>query len=250
MTPSHAIRLLQDPPLNGSTNMARDESLLVRVGERRSAPTLRLYRWDPPTISLGYFQRYADYAALPPPLDTLAVVRRQTGGGAILHDLELTYSLTLPLDHELLGRGPNRVYELVHDAVRGCCRDLGIESSRCGFTDDSGPHRGPFFCFARRHRYDLVVGDDKVAGSAQRRTRSALLQHGSIIAADRFDQPGAATLPLPLDDALAALRQRLPAHLARLSGARIEPAEWSDEELEESSRLFHKYAGEEWTRRT
>ena len=75
MTDSPAIRVLNDPPLDGPANMARDEALLVRVGERRSPPTLRLYQWDPPTVSLGYFQPYADYEALPPPVGQLAVAQ-------------------------------------------------------------------------------------------------------------------------------------------------------------------------------
>ena len=97
--------------------MARDEALMLRVGRSESPPTLRLYQWDPPTISLGYFQRYADYESLPPPGGLLPVVRRLTGGGAILHDLELTYSLALPINHPLVCDGPNRLYELTHDAV-------------------------------------------------------------------------------------------------------------------------------------
>ena len=80
------FRILQDSPLDGPTNMARDEALLDRVGDGSSPPTLRLYQWDPPTISLGYFQKYADYEALDPPAGELAVVRRPTGGGAILQD--------------------------------------------------------------------------------------------------------------------------------------------------------------------
>src|SRR3990172_9526549 len=106
------LRVLHDPPLDGPTNMARDEALLTLVGTSQSPPTVRLYQWNPPTISLGYFQHYGDYVSLPPPAGTLPVVRRLTGGGAILHDLELTYSLTLPTGHQLLAHGPGRLYEL------------------------------------------------------------------------------------------------------------------------------------------
>src|SRR5580765_2945407 len=92
--PRVSFRLFIDDPLDAVTNMARDESLLESVGRGESPPTLRLYQWSPAAISLGYFQDYAEFEALPAPAGTLAVVRRQTGGGAILHDLELTYSLT------------------------------------------------------------------------------------------------------------------------------------------------------------
>jgi hypothetical protein len=98
------IRLIIDPPQNGAWNMAVDEALLLDAIEDGSA-TLRFYQWSEPTLSLGYFQRYADrnqhHASR-----NCAIVRRQSGGGAILHDRELTYSLVLPPGHPL-GRNPN-----------------------------------------------------------------------------------------------------------------------------------------------
>ena len=160
--------------------MARDEALLALAG-READPTLRLYEWSEPTISLGYFQRYADYEVLPPPAGRMPVVRRLTGGGAILHDRELTYSLTLPADHALVAGRPKRLYELVHQSLIACFSEAGIDAQWCGRTDESGPAKGPFFCFARRHRFDVLIGSDKVAGSAQRRTRDAILQQGSIV---------------------------------------------------------------------
>lgn len=243
-------RLLSDLPLDGPTNMARDEALLTSVGAGTSPPTLRLYQWDPPTVSLGYFQHYSDYEALPSPAGKLAVVRRMTGGGAILHDLELTYSLTLPLKHPLLQSGATRLYELAHDAIRLCLRSLNVDPAACGHTDDSGAARGPFFCFARRHRCDLLVGTDKIAGSAQRRTRRAVLQHGSIVLANRFDQQPTARVPGIFEQTVAHLRARLPAALAEVIEVTVEPGEWSADELTLTESLIGKYAGDEWTRRT
>lgn len=261
------------------------------VGRAESPPTLRLYQWDPPTISLGYFQPYAHYKSLPPPAGDLPVVRRLTGGGAILHDQELTYSLTLPCDHPLLERaasprgktplaspgetpltspldkgrkrgvarstgtdsalprGANRLYELAHDAVILCLRSLGIEPAYAGKTDDSGPARGPFFCFQRRHRCDLLIGEDKVAGSAQRRTRAALLQHGSIILSRRFTQQASATVPMPLEESIRRVRSEYPQHLAKVTGEVAAPGDWSPAELALADDLIRKYTGETWTRR-
>lgn len=244
------IRILQDPALDGPTNMARDEALLVRAGSGASPPTLRLYQWDPPTISLGYFQRFADYERLPSPLNSLAVVRRQTGGGAILHDLELTYSLTIPIDHSLLEGGPNSLYEVVHDAVIASLATLGIPAMRGGQDDDSGPARGPMFCFQRRHRFDVLVGQEKVAGSAQRRTREAILQHGSIILGDRFGQPAIVSLAIPLDSIRRRLRSLIPKELEQCSGVRLEPGAWLPAELKEVEALARKYAGRDWTLRS
>lgn len=247
---SGIIRVLQDSALAGPVNMARDEALLTLVGERASPPTLRLYQWNPPTISLGYFQHYADYEALPPPAGELAVVRRQTGGGAILHDLELTYSLTLPLEHPLLADGPNGLYELAHDAIIACLADLGIESGRCGVTDDSGAAKGPFFCFARRHCYDVLIGQDKLAGSAQRRTKSAVLQHGSIILGNRYAQQPTARSGAAFDESVEALRRALPMRLVEHTGLSFDRGEWRPGELEATEPLVAKYAGDDWTRRS
>jgi len=248
------LRVLHDPPQPGPANMAADEALLELVGLGESPPTLRLYQWDPPTISLGYFQKYAEYEALPAPAGNLPVVRRLTGGGAILHDRELTYALTLPLDHPLLAKGPNRLYELVHDVVIACLSRGGIEAARGGPTDESGAARGPFFCFARRHAYDVLIGADKIAGSAQRRTRLAVLQHGSIILARRYDQQPAAEPLDPTDhDATLDARQlaeRLTDAFAAKSGCQLVTGQWTPPEQAATERLVPKYAGDEWTKRT
>ncbi|MBI4719195.1 MAG: lipoate--protein ligase family protein [Planctomycetes bacterium] len=244
-----AIRVLSDPASDGPANMARDEALLECVGRRAAPPTLRLYQWDPPTVSLGYFQPYAEFAALPPPAGSLAVVRRLTGGGAILHDQELTYSLVLPANHALLSTGPRRLYELMHEAVAAALSGLGVSAAPCGQSDDSSPTRGPFFCFARRHACDLLVGEAKIAGSAQRRTRQAVLQHGSIVLAARFGQQPAACTPGTIAENLARIRADLPGQVARVASLRVEEGAWTDDELALATALAAKYAGTDWTRR-
>lgn len=259
------IRLLTDPPLAGATNMARDETLLERVGAGESPPTLRLYQWDRPTISLGYFQHFADYTNLAPPAGRLPLVRRQTGGGAILHDLELTYSLTLPTGDVRLEGGANRLYERAHDAITACLSALDIKITRCGTSDDSGAARGPFFCFERRHCYDLLVNNDKIAGSAQRRTKRAVLQHGSIILANRFPQQPSAfrdataanadpdevpATPARFAQRMAVVCATLAEHMAKVLNATMSESEWSADELTLANKLVPKYAGKEWTRRS
>ena len=252
--------------------MARDEALMTLVGTRQSPPTLRLYQWDPPTISLGYFQRYAEYESLPRPAGGLAVVRRLTGGGAILHDLELTYSIALPIDHPWLSKGPNRLYEMAHDVVIAALANMGVSGSRCGASDGSGAARGPFFCFERRHGFDVLVNADKIAGSAQRRTRTAVLQHGSIILGNRFPQQPTATVLPPnpnlngkrgaraLDppptlrarfvESVDRVRRLIVEEWAKMTGVTFEVGTWSDAEFDAASILRVKYAGQEWTRRT
>lgn len=244
------MRLIIDSPLPGPSNMARDEALLTLVGRGQSPPTLRLYQWDPPTISLGYFQRYADYASLPSPAGDLAVVRRLTGGGAILHDQELTYSITIPIDHPLVAGGPNRLYELAHDALIDALAIDGVPASRGCRSDGSGAARGPFFCFERRHCLDVLIGPDKLAGSAQRRTKTAILQHGSIILARRYKQQPAAALTNSIATNATDLGERLAKSLSSRAQLTLTEQPWSADELDMAESLTPQYAGPDWTRRT
>ncbi|MCG3129864.1 MAG: Octanoyltransferase LipM [Phycisphaerae bacterium] len=231
--------------------MARDEALLARVGEGLSPPTLRLYEWREPTISLGYFQSADATSALSADLRSLAVVRRLTGGGAILHDLELTYSFALPHGHALLSGGPNALYERAHDAVIACLSALGVQAWRGCANDDSGAARGPFFCFARRHCFDVLVGDDKIAGSAQRRTTRAVLQHGSVIVGSRFAEQPVALLGVSPPEAVRFLREDFPRRLLDAAGAPLDAraGTWATDELTEADALVLKYAGADWTAR-
>ena len=243
------LRVLHDPPLPGAENMARDEALLIRVGHGDSPATLRFYQWNPPTISLGYFQKYAEYAQLPPPAGELAVVRRQTGGGAILHDRELTYSIVVPQGHALLAGGPNCLYQLAHQGLIEALTEANCPPQPCGFTDDSGPARGPFFCFARRHKLDVVVGQQKLVGSAQRRTREAVLQHGSIVLERRFDQQPAATVSAIAEVSAEELARRMTDALRGNTGLSFVPGEWKAEELADAKPLVAKHTGDEWLKR-
>ena len=146
---------------------------------RRAVACLRFYRWSEPTLSLGYFQTYADRQEHPPSLPC-AAVRRLTGGGAILHDAELTYSIVLPGSHPLAARR-DELYQAVH----GCLIEaLGGSASRPGCArrpTRSTTGREPFLCFQRRSPGDVLIGRTKICGSAQRRRNGAVLQHGSLL---------------------------------------------------------------------
>ena len=193
---SSELKLIIDPPQPGSLNMAVDQDILNAVEAGESGPVLRFYRWQEPTISLGYFQKDSEVDSLDPELKALPVVRRITGGGAILHDKELTYSLILPLERALVGGNVNDLYSLVHDIMIKLLNTAGIPALYRGFTDPGNSQRGPFFCFARNHSLDIVTPAGKLLGSAQRRLKNAVLQHGSLILEKRFpQQPGACTGP-------------------------------------------------------
>lgn len=184
------MSLFVDPPRDGVTNMAIDGCLLEQA--EAGAAALRLYRWAPPTLSLGYFQRYDDPArqagAL---LKNLPVVRRCTGGGAILHADELTYSLALPIGHPLAGKNkkPEELYTWMHARIAEAVAALGGRTAPKGGRNEGNSRRGPFLCFSRHASFDLMTGPDgsatreKLVGSAQRRTKRGVLQHGSVVLA-------------------------------------------------------------------
>jgi lipoate-protein ligase A len=243
---NNTLRWLIDPPLDGPTNMARDEAILTCVGAATAPPTLRFYRWHPATISLGYFQAYADYAALQPPAGTLPVVRRTTGGGAILHDRELTYSLILPIGHPLLrSGGPNTLYDHVHGAVAALLARHGINVGKGPVGGRGCSHGGPFFCFERHSCFDLLAGDRKIMGSAQRRTTQAVLQHGSLIIDRRFDQQICASVAdLGVFDIDAHLRELAEMILVQPVG---EAGSYTPDEMKMTGQLRDKYAGDAWT---
>ena len=182
------LKLIIDEPLSGLMNMTIDQDILNAVNASESGPVLRFYKWEEPTISLGYFQKEAEVEELDEQLRGLPVVRRITGGGAILHDKELTYSLIVPLE---AATAVNDLYSLVHDIIIEHLNVVGIEAGYRGFSDKGNSQRGPFFCFARNHSLDIVTAKGKILGSAQRRLKNAVLQHGSLILEKSFDQhPG------------------------------------------------------------
>ncbi|MEZ6003282.1 MAG: hypothetical protein R3F33_03745 [Planctomycetota bacterium] len=164
------ITTLGAPP---SLNLGLDEALLNIGG----APTLRLYTWQPDTLSLGYFQRFADVHGT----DTAGhVVRRITGGGAIHHAGELTFSLTTGLDDALYRGKVADSYARVHRAVIAALAAAGIQGELRGDSTLASDRTGTGMCFHHSTDLDIVWGGRKGVGSAQRRSGGRVLHHGSI----------------------------------------------------------------------
>lgn len=172
-------RLILSEPADGPTNMAVDAAILECLEQGSGgAPTLRFYGWETPTLSLGYFQTTRSREGHPDSRHA-PLVRRASGGGAIVHDRELTYSLTIP---DALALGDSRaLYRRVHDAFRGVFLRWGIRLQRFADSEVASPAGKPFLCFQRRTDEDLVLHGYKVLGSAQRRGRAGVLQHGSLL---------------------------------------------------------------------
>ncbi|MCC6895575.1 MAG: lipoate--protein ligase family protein [Anaerolineae bacterium] len=170
-------RLIYDNPANGAWNMAVDEAIMESVGAGNSPPTLRLYAWLPSCLSLGYGQRVADVDFARTDYYGWDVVRRPTGGRAILHADELTYSLSLPVDDDLAAGTVVESYQRISAAlVTGLIR-LGAapQADKRAERIESGP-----VCFETPSHYEITLNERKLIGSAQLRRRGAVLQHGSL----------------------------------------------------------------------
>jgi lipoyl(octanoyl) transferase len=169
-----AWRLITTWGADPAFNMGLDEALLESA---EGPPTLRFYSWRPDTLSLGYFQRFAD---VPGTEKAGAVVRRITGGGAIHHVRELTFSIAASLEHPLY-RGPIAdSYVRVHEAIRAALAEVGVPAEIRGARDLVSDRAGTGMCFHKSSPIDLVWGERKGVGSAQRRKGGRVLHHGSI----------------------------------------------------------------------
>ncbi|MBD3675322.1 MAG: lipoate--protein ligase family protein [Planctomycetaceae bacterium] len=162
---------------SGMANMAIDEALLERAIEE-GLGHFRLYRWSSPTISLGYFQDY-EPEAIPEEMQSLDVVRRLSGGGAILHHHEITYSCSIPAGSRWKD-DPAQLYQDIHRLIQAALAHQSFQVEFRG-TPKSFPQGEPFLCYSRGDERDLVCGAHKIVGSAQRRRKGAILQHGSIL---------------------------------------------------------------------
>ncbi len=248
MPDSSPCRLLVDPPASGAWNMAVDEMLLEWAAETEQC-CWRLYRWQEPTLSLGYFQAYADRNAHAASRDC-PVVRRLTGGGAILHDAELTYSFVAPAGHPMAVRR-NRLYETVHATLIKVLTEMGVRASFCGEGQPSEGPDEPLLCFQRRSAADLVLAGAKIAGSAQRRRRGAVLQHGSVLLGTSRAAPELATI----EDTAGRLIDPVllgESWIAALAGdLRFDFAtqELTQNQLARAESLRqHRYASDRWTK--
>lgn len=167
------MRLLVDGHLTGAQNMARDEALLAE-----GAPTVRLYGWRPACVSLGRAQTEAEVDLDAARAWGVDVVRRATGGGAILHnEEEVTYAVVLPLDHPGLPRDIAGSFSVMGAGVVEALRALGLPAEVESVPDNTRET----LCYVRRQGTNVMVKGRKVSGGAQRRTDKAVLQHGTVI---------------------------------------------------------------------
>lgn len=176
----HPWRLLLTPPARGAWNMAVDESILLHIGRDASPPTLRLYAWTPACLSLGYAQPFADVDTQRLKSRGWEIVRRATGGRAILHTDELTYSVIAPNDEPRVSGTVLESYNRLAQALLLAVKNLNVpvEMKESVGRNNISPYNP--VCFEVPSTYEITVNGKKVIGSAQARKKEGVLQHGSL----------------------------------------------------------------------
>lgn len=251
-----AWRLIVDrSPLDGARNMALDHALADSLGPDEGV--LRLYAWEPHTVSFGRNEPAAGrYDLARAGREGLGFVRRPTGGRAVLHAHEVTYSVALPL--RALG-GVRAAYLRINEGLVGGLRDIGVPAAVSGEGAVLPPDAGP--CFQLPAPGEVVVGGRKLVGSAQVRIGSAILQHGSIIL--RGDQSALARLtggsadpapPASVEEVLgreveaATIGAAIAGSIRLALGGTWNEGDYRSEELRRADALeSERYACDPWT---
>jgi lipoate-protein ligase A len=259
-------RLLLSAPADGATNMAIDEATLHAVAAGKAPPTLRLYAWEPPCLSLGRAQKASDVDLSALQTTGFDLVRRPTGGKAILHIDELTYSVVAPETEPRVAGGVVESYRrLSTGLVRGLEKLGGIEI----VADQRAENRrleGPV-CFEVPSDYEITAERKKLVGSAQMRAQGAVLQHGALplhgdiaricpllaahpdptrVRARATTVEAAFGKHIAWDEAASALAEGF----AEALNLRLELDELTEKERIQAKRLRdEKYGAQAWTRR-
>jgi lipoyl(octanoyl) transferase len=258
-------RLLRNPPGEGAWNMAIDEAIAWAVGEGLAVSTLRFYGWREPTVSLGYLQRSdgtVDRAACR--RLGVEIVRRVTGGRAVLHARELTYSAVVSTDGPWGGLGVEESFSRMGQCLVAGLRRLGVMATLGGGKTDRSVSPRMDVCFQLPRMPAILVAGRKLIGSAQRRWGKVLLQHGSLLlefdaelhqavfpAWPRTDPTGKVTwLAALLDRAPSrgAVEEALAAGWSEMTGAACTPGAILPEERRMAASLVReRYMNPAWT---
>ena len=175
-------RFIPYKEMNASENMATDEAIFRENQLRDAIPTLRFYSWSPPSISLGYFQETSKEVDVEEcRRHHIDIVRRPTGGKAVLHEHDLTYAVIAKENNPLFPPDILGTYRVISGCIADALSELGIEAEMAGDGRASQDELLKASCFSSPSRYELLVKKRKICGSAQVRSRGVFLQHGSIL---------------------------------------------------------------------
>ncbi len=197
---------------NGAFNMAVDEVLLGGVNKGRTEPVFRVFGWDPPALSLGYGQEVCRELDLEKCRRAgIDIVRRPSGGRAVLHWEELTYSAIWPAGDPVLGGNISETFHRIGQCLVEGLRIFGVEAVLEKSNPRSGGARRAAStapCFSSISRWEVKCKGRKLIGSAQRRVRQAVLQHGSLLIGEQHKKL-LDLLPLTMDSVRQALVRQL-----------------------------------------
>ena len=172
-------RLIRDKKYDGYTNMAKDEAISIACGDGKSPATLRFYEWKLPTISIGYSQKVESDINLQYCKSTgIGIVKRPTGGRAVLHENELTFSINTSIENPLFPNNILKSHKKISEALLLGIHKLGVDA-KLQYKSKKQINRDPV-CFSASSIYELMVDGKKIVGCAQRRFRNSFLEHGSI----------------------------------------------------------------------
>ncbi len=253
---------LFDPGLqDGAEAMALDD-LALRRARPGSRPLLHLWRWAAPAISIGYAQTVEILDRARVRAAGLSIVRRPTGGKAVLHRGDICYSCVVPLPYRDFDRGLRPAYEFVANAIARALRAHDLECAPPTPALHPGPDRGCVSCAAEIYPYELVSGSTKILGSAQKRTKKAILVQGSIAPAGPADlapflASGAAATPPPVEAGSGSAAPEpvlsaaaIAAAFAREHAIVFEPLVWTPQERRAIVELVsRRYASVDYTAR-
>ena len=173
-------RLIHSAPAKGAWNMAADEAILEAAARGDVPPTLRLYTWNPPCLSLGYAQPVSDVDLERLQARGWELVRRPTGGRAILHTDELTYSVCGPESEPVLSGDILSSYQRLSAAILSALEQIGLGVQALP-QEKAAPGTAPEpVCFEVPSNYEITVTGKKLVGSAQSRRKGGVLQHGTL----------------------------------------------------------------------
>lgn len=215
-----------------SLNMALDEALLKHAAQTKRC-IVRFYEWDRPAISIGYLQNYEAGKR-----QGYEIVRRPTGGGVVYHDHDLTYTVALPAGHWLTTVDRESSYGHINQAVTRGLQQCELQAALTDTTIPQSVERRTMVCFKNPTRYDIMLGDRKVAGNAQRRIREGILHQGSI----HFGGPLPLARATLIDAIIAGFRHNLEVQMREFSP----PAEL----LQKAENIAaEKYATDAWNQK-
>ncbi len=264
------FRLFIDRALTGAENMALDESLLNSVVKSSSAPCIRFYTWSPPALSLGYLQRAREEVSIEEcRRNEVDLVRRLTGGKAVLHHMEITYSIVIPSNHRIISSpGVTDSYKNISQALLLGLKYMGVNAEMVPEKKAGRP--GTQVCFTVPSSFEILAGGRKLIGSAQTRRDKIILQHGSLpLDWDVEKQLGVMGIPKKEWDSYATFFLRKASSLKDLLhplpeikelisclirgfedafSVELMPSSYTREEMVERDRLIaEKYGDERWT---